>query len=103
MTGRLPPHRLPISPDTLPGSPGANPAAPGTLSFLALGNNSTGRPASTSAKGDSNQKKQKTHLRKEMLFYYKTPELKAQRMRISPPGIDHMTGSGWGKFSSLGI
>ena len=103
VTGRLPPHRLPISPDTLPGSPGANPAAPGTLSFLALGNNSTGRPASTSAKGDSNQKKQKTHLRKEMLFYYKTPELKAQRMRISPPGIDHMTGSGWGKFSSLGI
>lgn len=38
-----------------------------------------------------------------MLFYYKTPKLKAQRMRISPPGIDHMTGSGWGKFSSLGI
>ena len=38
-----------------------------------------------------------------MLLYYKTPELKAQRMRISPPGIAHMTGNGWGKFSSLGI
>ena len=57
VTDRLPPHRLPVSPDTLPSSSGAKPAAPGTLSFLALGNNSTGRPASTSAKGDSNQKK----------------------------------------------
>lgn len=38
-----------------------------------------------------------------MLLYYKTPKLKAQRMRISPPGIDHVTGSGWGRFSSLGI
>lgn len=38
-----------------------------------------------------------------MPLYYKTPKLKAQRMRISPPAIDHMTGSGRGKFSSLGI
>ena len=94
-TDGLPPHRLPVPPDTRPGSPGAKPAAPGTLSFLALGDNSTGRPTSTSAKRDSKLPSplppKKTHLGKEMLLYYKTPKLNARRMRISHPGIDHVT------------